>query len=56
MPTPKTETPTVNSGQGALPATRDTSGRRVPSEPAYTYTETAARETERITPNGAQPR
>jgi len=53
---PKTTSPTVNSGQGALAAGRDTSGRRIPSEPAYTRVEVAPRETERITPSGAVPR
>jgi hypothetical protein len=52
----KSSTPTVNSGEGALPAGRDTTGRRVPSEPPYTYTETAPRETHRITPSGSVPR
>lgn len=56
MAKPKTETPTVNSGEGALSATRDTSGRRVPSEAPYTYTERAPRETEAITPSGSVPR
>lgn len=54
--TPTTTTPTVNSGKGALPATRDVMGRRVPSEPAYTHVEVAPRETHRITPGGSVPR
>jgi hypothetical protein len=52
----KSSTPAVNSGQGALPAGRDTSGRHVPSEPAYTRVEVAPRETHRITPSGAVAR
>lgn len=53
---PKTTSPAVNSGQGALASTYDTSGRRVPSEAAYTRVEVAPRETERITPSGSVPR
>lgn len=49
-------TDTTNSGRGALPAGRDTTGRRVPSEGNYTHTETAPRETHRITPTGSVPR
>jgi hypothetical protein len=48
--------PTVNSGQGGLPAGTDTSRRHVPSEGPYTYIETAQRETHRITPSGSVPR
>jgi hypothetical protein len=51
-----TTTPTVNSGRGALAAARDTTGRHVPSEPAYTFEERCPRETERITPSGSVPR
>lgn len=51
-----TTTPTVNSGQGALAAGRDTSGRRVSSEPAYTHVEVTPRETHRITPSGSVAR
>lgn len=53
---PKSTRPAVNSGQGSLPASRDTSGRHVPSEPAYTTVEVAPRETHRITPGGSIPR
>jgi len=53
---PKSTTPVINSGEGALPATRDTSGRRVPSEPPYTRVEVTARETHRITPSGSVAR
>lgn len=49
-------TPAVNSGRGSLPAGRDVVGRRVPSEPAYTYVERAPRETHRITPSGSVAR
>ncbi len=54
MPSPSADT--TNSGQGSLPATTDTSRRRVPSEGNYTYVERAPRETHRITPNGSVPR
>ena len=49
-------TPTVNTGKGGLSATRDTSGRRVPSEAPYTYTQRTPRETHRITPSGSVAR
>ena len=49
-------TPTVNSGNGAQPATVDRAGRRVPSEGPYTYIERTPRETHRITPGGAVAR
>jgi hypothetical protein len=52
----KSSTPAVNSGKGGLPAGRDTSGRRIPSEPPYTRVEVAPRETHRITPSGSVPR
>lgn len=51
-----TTTPTVNTGKGALPATTDKCNRRVPSEPAYTYTERSPRETHRINGDGSSTR
>ncbi len=36
---------TSNESGPSLPAGQDTSGRRVPSEPGYTYTEYSQRET-----------
>jgi hypothetical protein len=49
-------TTTTDRSQGALAATTDRTGRRVPSEGAETYTEVAPRETHRITPSGSVPR
>lgn len=53
MAKPTSTTPTVNSGTGSLPAGRDTSGRRVLSEPAPTTTTYAVRDSHRITSSGA---
>lgn len=50
-----TRTRSSESGP-ATPATRDTSGRYVQAEEAYTFTETCQRETHRITPSGSVPR
>lgn len=52
----KTTSPTVNSGQGALSAGRDTSGRRVPSEPPYTSVEVTPRDTHRLNGDGSSTR
>ncbi len=54
--TPTTTQPTINSGEGALPATNDVMNRRVPSEPPYTRVEYTPRDTHAITPNGSVPR
>lgn len=41
---PTSTSPTVNTGQGALPAGSDRMGRRVPSEPPYSYVDTSGRD------------
>jgi hypothetical protein len=56
LPTPTSETVTVNSGVGELPRERDTSQRVVPSEAAYSWIERCPRDKYAITPTGSVPR